>query len=478
MKAWKSILLSVSAAVFLVSWPGHELRSAEGSIVSPEEAARRVGQTVTLEGTVVGAFRSPKTSENFLHFGDAYPKHSFSVRYNSGKNADLRGLASSAFIGRKVRITGKVVEHTPVPTMIITTREAVTLMPVDEAILLKQDLDGRSDRSLYAQAWRQKLQQKDFDALEKAAKELTAKKTLDGAGGWLLSYFYDGLTPESGSTAGQWQKHGELLQEWLRLHPSSITAQVALAAYWNDYANEIFRKHVSEESFSEKMAEFWNEHAGSFLPKFDKEYNELNKEERAMYEERKTNAENAIKLAGLLPEKNPQYYRVLQKLGFEEDDDGEQRKKLLDLAVAYEPTFREYYYSYALYLRYYHPPGEWEAYALSLTDPEKPDDLVRYAWLVWSVGMESYHRASVFTESKADWALVKKGFEEMRKRYPRSKWILNSYAKLAGEANDPETARALLPELENKVDMSVWYSWSNYQFFLDWIKAPGGPIYF
>lgn len=77
-----------------------------------------------------------------------------------------------------------------------------------------------------------------------------------------------------------------------------------------------------------------------------------------------------------------QYYRVLQKLGFEGEDEREQREKLFDRAIAYEPAYREYYFSQALYLRFHGEPGDWEAFALSLTDPKNPGDLVRYAWLV------------------------------------------------------------------------------------------------
>lgn len=113
------------------------------------------------------------------------------------------------------------------------------------------------------------------------------------------------MLPDSGSTPGEWERHGRLLEEWLRLHPTSITTQVALADYWNDYANEIFRKHVPEESYPGLLARFWNNHAGAFLPKFAPDHSLLSKEERSLYEERKTKAGNAIELAGLLPEKNP-----------------------------------------------------------------------------------------------------------------------------------------------------------------------------
>lgn len=63
---------------------------------------------------------------------------------------------------------------------------------------------------------------------------------------------------------------------------------------------------------------------------------------------------------------------------------------------------------------------------------------------------------NVFTESEVSWEKTKKGFDQMRERYPNSKKILNTYCRMACFAGDRELAQKLFMEIGNDRVAGAW----------------------
>lgn len=72
-------------------------------VVSPADAAKHVGEHVTVEGIVVNVFTS-KNGNTFVNFGAAYPNQTFTAWIPSSSAA----ANVSNLDGEKIRVTGKI----------------------------------------------------------------------------------------------------------------------------------------------------------------------------------------------------------------------------------------------------------------------------------------------------------------------------------------------------------------------------------
>lgn len=102
-------------------------------------------------------------------------------------------------------------------------------------------------------------------------------------------------------------------------------------------------------------------------------------------------------------------------------------------------------------------------------DPRTLDDYIRRAAedTKADYGMGMYARLyayaaedefghALFQNSLADWRLMKQGYEDMQKRFPNSPERLNRFAYMACLAKDRPTLTALLVQLGDTIDSSLW----------------------
>ena len=78
--------------------------------LSVDEAAQRIGETVTFEGTVAGVASSPQFKATYLSFGGAYPFQKLSVLF-AGEHEELLNQFPP-FNGLTVRVTGSGLKRT------------------------------------------------------------------------------------------------------------------------------------------------------------------------------------------------------------------------------------------------------------------------------------------------------------------------------------------------------------------------------
>ena len=99
-------------------------------VVSPADAAKHVGEKVTVQGTVVQVFLS-KGGNAFLNFGAAFPNQSFSADVLAKDTPELLKDTHwlTALHGAAVSVTGTIRLYMGKPEIVITKQDDVVGLP-------------------------------------------------------------------------------------------------------------------------------------------------------------------------------------------------------------------------------------------------------------------------------------------------------------------------------------------------------------
>jgi micrococcal nuclease len=96
----------------------------QAAVISADSAAKHVGETATVEGTVANVKHAPRFHAIFVDFGAAYPNQSFTALINekdAPKFPDVDKLMS-----HKARVTGKIVLYKGRPEIVVTEASQLT----------------------------------------------------------------------------------------------------------------------------------------------------------------------------------------------------------------------------------------------------------------------------------------------------------------------------------------------------------------
>ncbi len=97
---------------------------------------------------------------------------------------------------------------------------------------------------------RQLYNSRHFGELETTAAELRRTKPLFDNGSWKIAEFYDSFSCRSSEPESMWQLHDRIHQDWIAQFPMSITARIAYADFFTDYA-----WHARGTDFADKVTE-------------------------------------------------------------------------------------------------------------------------------------------------------------------------------------------------------------------------------
>src|SRR5437773_4206380 len=114
------------------------------------------------------------------------------------------------------------------------------LKPTKEAVLEKP--------SAFKVKIRQPYNSRRFGELETTAAELRRTKPLFDNGSWKIAEFYDSFSCRSSEPESMWQLHDRIHQDWIAQFPMSITARIAYADFFTDYA-----WHARGTGFADKV---------------------------------------------------------------------------------------------------------------------------------------------------------------------------------------------------------------------------------
>lgn len=282
---------------------------------------------------------------------------------------------------------------------------------------------------LYSGIFYEALIHRDFDLIDKAADQARASKERLVGGNWKLSYIYPGLNMQFETTSDfEWYQHLELLKQWTREKPNSITAKIALAACYVAFAwrarGHDYAKKISDENWK-------------------------------LFRERLASARDA--LASVSGEKVcPKWYAVMQQVALGQNWDKETYEKLFTDAVNHEPTWFEHYKHKAIFLlpQWSGAEGDLEAYMNGVgSRPDKTDGAMVYFILNQYVGGNYLQEK---TSAGTNYPLLKQGFIDLRKTYGATSRDMNWVAYKAILANDRSFAREIFAELKGDADLQIW----------------------
>lgn len=269
---------------------------------------------------------------------------------------------------------------------------------------------------------------RNFAELEARADELRKNNAQFRNGSWKLVQFYDSLECHDEEPESMWLLHQQIYKDWETKFPKSIAAQVGHAWFMVNYAWQARGSGYSDTVTEEGWQAFRERLAAS----------------RTILDQSKS----------LAP--CPMWWSARLKVALGQSEEKAAYEALFQEAKSSFPKFFGYDLSRAGYLlpRWHGEPGDWEMAAEKEIEREGGLGHEGYARVV---NAQAYYYDNIFGESNASWRKVKKGFEEMRVRYPDSNELLNSFCRMATLAGDRDQAKRLFLEIgENKVQ-TAWH---------------------
>ena len=282
---------------------------------------------------------------------------------------------------------------------------------------------------VYSGTFYEALIHRDFELIDKAADQARTSKEKVPGGTWKLSYIYPGLNmPFDALSDYEWNQHIELLKQWTREKPNSVTAKIALASCYVAFA---WRARGYE--YSQKVSD----------------------EKWKLFRERLANARDVLTSVSGEPV-CPKWYAVMQQVAIGQSWDKETYEKLFTDAVNHEPAWFEYYTQKAIFLlpQWNGKEGDLEAYINGLASrPNKTDNALLYFIVNEYVGSSFLKEKS---QATTNYPLVKQGFIDLRKTYGATPRHMNWAAYKAILANDRSFAREIFADLKGDAELQIW----------------------
>jgi hypothetical protein len=192
------------------------------------------------------------------------------------------------------------------------------------------------------------LKEEQFDELDCLADRARANKETFPGGLWKIHKLYQGLYspiqyPVTHATSEDWDLQLRRLMRWEVARPKSVTARVALAWAYIDYAWEA-RGEGSSDTVS---GNGWK-----------------------LFADRTAEAKRILDEASTLPTKCPEWYAVMQSVAQNQDWGADRGRALYDEAIRFEPGYYYYARSLANDLRpkWHGEPGDTEKFVQEASD--------------------------------------------------------------------------------------------------------------
>ncbi len=327
--------------------------------------------------------------------------------------------------------------------------ESPKITPVDvsrgltKAVLVENEVDTL-DKALRKQVVHM-LDTKDFDGLDKMAKDLRGSREQRVTGKWVLDSFYKAFiwdNPQNKEflTEAEIVSSMNKVDEWVKGRPNSVTARIVLASLWFKYAwlarGTGFAGGVSAEGWTQMK-------------------------------QREGTASNILTGTRKLTESCPRWWYLMLSIAKDEGWEKWRYDALFNECVATYPDYKSAYFARVLNLqpRWHGEAGEWERFAAESADKlggANGDKF--YAQLIWAVDATHWYytreryNGKLFADFTISYPRVKKGFEDMLKSRPDSIALLSEFCHLSCAGGDRQRAAISFVQLAGRVDTQVWNS--------------------
>jgi tetratricopeptide (TPR) repeat protein len=289
----------------------------------------------------------------------------------------------------------------------------------------------------------------DYAELDKMADEARTTKARFPGGGWKLYTIYVQLqnVGEDASDA-DWQQHLVFFQHWIKARPQSITARVALAAAYIDYA--------------------WVARGNGYA-------DQVTPEGSRLFEERLEQGANVLIEASKLEAKCPQWYVNFQTIGRAQGLDKAELAKIFEKGAAYAP---DYYYIHqqqaiSLLPKWEGDQGDTEAFAEG--SYRRAGGGEKGALLYFQIASNLCDKCGDFDPRRFSWPKLQEGFTALEKSYGLTPLWLNKYARMAVLYSDKNAAEKTFARIGSNWDESVWGSRAEFDAHRAWAGLTAVP---
>lgn len=283
------------------------------------------------------------------------------------------------------------------------------------------------------------LESGSFATLEEVADEYRTQKSRTPAGHWKSGSLYEGLKHVFDTDKrddDHWAAAEKVATDWVTRYPDSPTAHL--------YYAQVLRNRA------------WSYRGGSYADKVRPEdwppFFEYIEKARIYLEEHKS-----------IADQDPRWYQMMVEVAIAQNWKEARFRNLLDEGLSKAP---DYYPLYFAAVDYYSPrwggsASEIEAFAREAVERTRDTEgWSLYARIYWHVSGTEFGD-DLFAKSDVNWDDMKKGFDDIVRRFPDA-WNIGNFAKFACLKRDREKTGALIDLLG---EGNSWPVWMNYADF-------------
>ncbi|MFZ6678233.1 DUF4034 domain-containing protein [Undibacterium sp. Tian12W] len=288
-----------------------------------------------------------------------------------------------------------------------------------------------------------------FAELEQMATAFRDPQARTSSGLWKLTLFYVGLSKSFRHNTNDdeaWSGIEGRIKKWQRAYPNSAAAQLAYTEMLLNRAWTVRGSGFAGEVEEKNWKPFY-----------------------AYVEKARVYLEAHKKIAS----KDPYWYQQMEGIAKYQSWPENKMEAVIDEGLSKMPQFYPLYFDA---IDYYAPKWGGNAHAIekfarkALERTEAVEGYGMYARIYWYAAQTQY-RNRLFTESQVDWTTMKKGIDDVLKKYPDA-WNINHFAKFACDAKDKGKTAELIGMIKSDVLPGVWGSQFAFEHCRRWSAIP------
>jgi len=278
------------------------------------------------------------------------------------------------------------------------------------------------------------LHNNQYEALERLHASLLEPDARTPSGVWKLAVFYNQLAwfAKEDTDPTYWKQLEARAQAWHKAVPDSTAAPIFLAQIYLSRAWIYRGKGWANEVRSEDWKNV-REYAG-------KAYEILKTEQK-------------------IRKRDPSWYTAMINVLRLYQSEPQEFEKVLKEGMSIHPDYHEMYFAAAISLQPRWGGSEEAIAALANEAVRRTRDKegeALYARIYWYMDQVVY-KGDLFSESKASWARMRIGFNDLVSKYPDA-WNLSAYAYFACRAEDYTTMSEVLTRIGDRLNLDAWGS--------------------
>jgi hypothetical protein len=288
----------------------------------------------------------------------------------------------------------------------------------------------------------EKLAASDFSWIDHEAARVRASKERLPGGYWKLRTLYGALEqPAAGRAApdSEWEARLKRLSQWSRLRPESITAKVALATAWKEYA----WKARGGGSAGTVSAAGWK-----------------------LFSARLNRSAAVLSEAFALKERCPHWYVTAISVGLGQQTERGDLDKIFEAGIKLEPTYYYLYQAKAIYLlpQWGGAEGAWARFAEQSARALGGDEGNIVFFAIYSQVLSIDGMSFIYNHHEMVPQLIA-GFRSIEKLYGSAPKRLNEACFFAAIGEDVATINEFFDQIGDDYDERVWGSKENFERF-------------